>query len=136
MNNPVHPTVYLVFRVNTCIFKYPNQEEGAHWGPDWGLQATVVHWQVREGDHNTLRCCCFVLHLKNPKHSKLGLEEDGHQHSKPSLGLNGRAGMFAHLVVASMLVEQRDDGFNVGSLNDVQSLRTLNQDTVEGLQDP
>ncbi len=42
--------------------------------------------------------------------------------------------MSAHLVVASMLVEQRDYGFDVSSLNDVQSLRTFYQDTVEDFQ--
>lgn len=41
-----------------------------------------------------------------------------------------------HLVVASMLVEQRDYGFDVSSLDDVQSLWTFYQDTVEDFQDP
>lgn len=39
-------------------------------------------------------------------------------------------------MVTSMLVEQRDDRFNMGSLNDVQSLWTLYQDAVENLQYP
>lgn len=39
-------------------------------------------------------------------------------------------------MVASMLVEQRDDGLDVGSLNDVESLGTLYQDAVKDLQDP
>lgn len=43
--------------------------------------------------------------------------------------------VFAHLVVASVLVEQRDDGFNMSSLNDVQSLRAFYQDAVEDFQD-
>lgn len=42
----------------------------------------------------------------------------------------------SHLVVAPVLVEQRDDGFDVPSLDDVQSLRALHQDTVEDFQDP
>lgn len=45
------------------------------------------------------------------------------------------ANISAHLVVASMLVEQRDDGFNVPSLDDVQSLWAFYQDTVEDFQD-
>lgn len=40
------------------------------------------------------------------------------------------------LVVASVFVEQRDDGLYVSSLDDVQSFWTLNQDAVKNLQDP
>lgn len=42
----------------------------------------------------------------------------------------------AHLVVPAVLVQEGDDGLNVVFLNDVQDLRTLNQDTVQHLQDP
>jgi len=40
-----------------------------------------------------------------------------------------------HLAVTSVLVEQRDDGFNVPPLDDVQSFRAFYQDTVEDFQD-
>lgn len=40
-----------------------------------------------------------------------------------------------YLVVASMLVEQRDDGFNVSSLDDVQRFWAGNQDTMKDFQD-
>jgi len=48
---------------------------------------------------------------------------------------------FAHvshvpdLVVAPVLIQQRDDGFDVIFLDDVQHLWTLNQNTIQHLQD-
>ena len=39
------------------------------------------------------------------------------------------------LVVAAVLVEQGDDGLDVRSLDDVQGLWALDQDTVQDLQD-
>lgn len=42
----------------------------------------------------------------------------------------------ADLVVAAVLVQQRDDGFNVGFLDNVQGLWTFYQNAVENLQNP
>lgn len=39
-------------------------------------------------------------------------------------------------MVPSVLVQEGDDGLDVVLLDDVQHLRTLNQDTVQHLQDP
>ena len=39
-----------------------------------------------------------------------------------------------NLVVPSMLVQERDDGFDVVLLDDVQNLRALNQHTVQHLK--
>lgn len=39
------------------------------------------------------------------------------------------------LMVASMFVQQRDNGLNVILLDDIQHLWTLNQNTVQHLQD-
>ena len=39
-------------------------------------------------------------------------------------------------MVPPMLVQKGDDGLDVVLLDDVQDLRTLNQDTVQHLQDP
>lgn len=50
-------------------------------------------------------------------------------------GMRGR-GVGANLVVPPMLVQEGDDGLDVVLLDDVQHLRTLNQDTVQHLQDP
>jgi hypothetical protein len=40
-----------------------------------------------------------------------------------------------NLVVPPMLVQEGDDGLNVVLLDDVQDFRTLNQHTVQHLQD-
>lgn len=40
--------------------------------------------------------------------------------------MNVAARLAAHLVVASVLIEQRYDGLNVSSLDDVEGLRALN----------
>jgi len=40
----------------------------------------------------------------------------------------------ANLVVPSVLVQERDDGFNVVFLDDVQNFRAFNEDTVEHLK--
>ena len=50
-------------------------------------------------------------------------------------GMRGRGGG-ANLVVPPVLVQEGDDGLDVVLLDDVQHLRTLNQDTVQHLQDP
>lgn len=50
-------------------------------------------------------------------------------------GMRGR-GWGGNLVVPPMLVQEGDDGLDVVLLDDVQHLRTLNQDTVQHLQDP
>lgn len=42
----------------------------------------------------------------------------------------------ADLVVAAVLVQQGDDGFNVGFLDNVQGLWTFHQNAVENLQNP
>ena len=39
-------------------------------------------------------------------------------------------------MVPPMLVQEGDDGLDVVLLDDVQDFRTLNQDTVQHLQDP
>ena len=39
-------------------------------------------------------------------------------------------------MVAAVLVQQKDDGFNVCFLDDVQGLWTLHQNAVENLKDP
>lgn len=46
-----------------------------------------------------------------------------------------RTGRGANLVVPPVLVQEGDDGLDVVLLDDVQDLRTLNQDTVQHLQD-
>lgn len=40
------------------------------------------------------------------------------------------------LVVAAVLVQQGDDGFDMSLFDDVQGFRTLHQHTVQHLQDP
>lgn len=47
-----------------------------------------------------------------------------------------RSGARADLVVPPVFVQQGDDGLDVVLLDDVQDLRTLNQDTVQHFQDP
>ena len=39
-------------------------------------------------------------------------------------------------MVPPMLIQEGDDGLDVVLLDDVQDFRTLNQDTVQHLQDP
>lgn len=39
-------------------------------------------------------------------------------------------------MVPPVLVQEGDDGLDVVLLDDIQDLRTLNQDTVQHLQDP
>lgn len=40
----------------------------------------------------------------------------------------------ANLVVSSMFIQERDDGFYMVLLNDVQNLRAFNQNTVQHLE--
>lgn len=118
----------LVFWVATCS----NQKEGAPCVQVWDRGSLA---SPRGGAKEAKLMLLYFFFLKNSKHYTLSLLGD-RQLQKPSPSLNWCACLFAHLVVASMLVEQRDYRFNVSSLNDVQSLGTLNQDTVKDFQDP